>query len=299
MEVTSDRIDQVVEDKSDSSAIAEQLRMQGEAIESLRAAIEESLKFQVTEALQESNKDDIIKTRIGPPDEDQLATIIKLTGVESTADQWLVAGIHASNSLLDRSGRRWGIKALTLMGMDFVGKNFIVDHRWDSAEATRGTVISSALIREDSSIVPADMLAGAGADGFNKEIIDNEGLHWLYLCVAVPRDSAAAKALENRLYQSVSTGSILHSPYLRCPNCERDSNGQEVRMDTYTLDKNGRQVFDCPHLAGSPFLRSLLGSEEYDSMNFSDYVILDCEDTSAVEISACQAGCLPRAQILR
>lgn len=280
-------------------AIAQQVAKQGEAIESLRGAIEQSLKFQVTEALEDSDEDDdIIKTRIGPPDESQLVTIIKLTGVESTADQWTMVGVHASNNLLDRSGRRWGLRSLTLMGLDFIGRPLILNHSWEDAEASRGLIVSCALVKEDASVVPKEMLSGAGADEFNKEIIEKEGLHWLYMCVAIPNDSSAATAVKNRLMNDVSTGSILHSAYLRCPNCERESGGKEVRMDTYTIDKNGKKVFDCSHLAGSPFLRAVLG-EEYDEYNFSDYVILDSQDVSSIELSLCQAGCLPKASILR
>jgi hypothetical protein len=306
MKLTRDRSDEV-ENTSDD-AIAEALRIQGAAIESLRDEIQQALSAGVTEAIKlaedgdrvEEEEYDPIRTTIGEPDDRQLKKIIELTGIESSASDWVVAGIHASNSALDRSGRRWGIRALTLLGMDFVGKPLITDHLWNQVESSRGIVISSALCKEDASIVPDDMLSGAGAEEFNKEIIQKEGFHWLYLCVAVPRDSTGAKLLETRAYQSVSTGSILFDPYLRCPNCERTSNGKEVRMDTYTIDPKTKQVtYDCPHLAGSPFLRSLIGSAEYDAMNFSDYVILDCSGTSAVEISACQAGCLPRAQFLR
>jgi hypothetical protein len=298
MKLTRDRSDEV-ENTSDDAIVLEQLKAQGEAIESLRSAIEESLKFQVSAIAEDrATDDDIIKTRIGPPDDAQLAAIVKLTGVESTADQWTMVGVHASNSLLDRSGRRWGLRALTLMGMDFVGRPLILNHSWEDAESSRGLIVSCARVREEASVVPKEMLSGAGAEEFNKEIIEKEGLHWLYMCVAIPNDSSAASAVKNRLMNDVSTGSMLHSAYLRCPNCERTSEGREVRMDTYTVDKNGKKVFDCEHLAGSPFLRAILG-EEYDDYNFSDYVILESESVSSIELSLCQAGCLPKASIIR
>lgn len=286
-------------------AIEAALKEQSDAIESLRTIIEDVLASEVTKAVEgietkELEDDDYpgIKTAIGEPDEEQLAQIIKLTGVTSTADQWLVAGVHASNNLLDRSGRRWSNKVLALMGMDFTGRSLIVNHSWEDAEASRGMILSTALLKDDKTIVPEEMLSGAGAEEFNKEIIEKEGLVWLYMCVAIPRTSPAAKMVETRMVNDVSTGSMLHSAYLRCPNCERDSDGQEVRMDTYTEDKNGNKIFDCPHLAGSPFLRAVLG-DEYDNYLFSDYVILDSNSVSSIELSLCQAGCLPAASIIR
>lgn len=307
MEVTSDRIDQVVEDKSDSSAIAEQLRMQGEAIAELRSEIQQALAAGVTEAIKlvedgdrvEEEEYDPIRTTIGEPDERQLKKIIELTGVASEASEWLVAGIHASNNLLDRSSRRWSIEAIQGMGIDFIGKPFITDHSWAEVDTAKGICISSALLKDHASIVPSEMLSGAGEEVFNKEIIEKEGLVWLYLCVAVPRSSEAAKAIETRTYHSVSTGSILFDAYLRCPNCERESGGREVRMDTYTIDpKTQHKVFDCPHLVGGSVMKQILG-DEYENYNFSDYSILSCRSTSSVEISACQAGALPQASIIR
>jgi hypothetical protein len=295
MKLQRDRIEEV----------EEQLKAQTDAIESLRAAIEESIKFQLSPRAEESDaevledEEDPIKTHIGPPDATQLAQIIKLTGVESTADQWLVAGVHASNNCCDRSDRRWALNILAGMGMDFVGRPLICNHSWNDVNESRGLVISSALVTDDASIVPDEMLSGAGAEAFNKEIIEKEGLVWLYLNVAIPRTSSAAEMVATRSANDVSTGSILHSPYLRCPNCERDSKGLEVRMDTYTEDSRGNKIFDCPHLAGSSFLKQVLG-EEYELYNFSDYTILSAEGgTTSIELSLCQAGCLPKASIIR
>ena len=293
MKLKRDRIEEVVEKVDEQAA----------AIDQLRSSIEELLSSEVGKAVEnigtkETKDNSSIKTHIGPPDDEQLSQIIKLTGVESTADQWIVAGVHASNNLLDRSDRRWALNILAGMGMNMVGRPLICNHSWDDINESRGLVISSALVKDDASIVPESMLSGAGAEEYNKEIIEKEGLVWLYLCVAIPRSSTAAEMVATRSANDVSTGSILHSPYLRCPNCERSSNGKEVRMDTYTEDSRGNKIFDCDHLAGSSFLKQVLG-EDYQNYNFSDYTILSAESTTSIELSLCQAGCLPRAAIIR
>lgn len=284
-------------------SILEKVNEQAEAIDQLRSSIEELLSSEVSKAVEnigtkETDDNSSIKTHIGPPDDEQLRQIIKLTGVESSADQWIVAGVHASNNLLDRSDRRWALNILAGMGMNFVGRPLICNHSWGDVNESRGLVISSALVKDDASIVPESMLSGAGAEEYNKEIIEKEGLVWLYLCVAIPRSSAAAEMIVTRSANDVSTGSILHSAYLRCPNCERSSNGKEVRMDTYTEDSRGNKIFDCDHLAGSSFLKQVLG-EEYQNYNFSDYTILSAESTTSIELSLCQAGCLPKASVIR
>jgi hypothetical protein len=283
--------------------ILEKVDEQGEAIDQLRSSIQELSSSEVSKGIKgietkEAEVNSSIKTHIGQPDNEQLSQIIKLTGVESTADQWIVAGVHASNNLLDCSDRRWALNILAGMGLSFIGRPLIVNHSWDDVEASRGFVISSALVKDDASIVPESMLSGAGAEVYNKEIIEKEGLVWLYLCVAIPRSSAAAEMVLTRTANDVSTGSTHHNPYLRCPNCERSSNGKEVRMDTYTKDSRGNKIFDCDHLAGSSFLKKVLG-EEYQNYNFSDYTILSAESTTSIELSLCQAGCLPAASILR
>ena len=309
MEVTSDRIDQVVEDKSDSSAIAEQLRMQAEAIENLRAAIESALAAPLKVELSadeepEEDDDDQLDYRMGIPSDRQLAAINKVLGRESSADDWFVCAFHASNVLLDLDLRAWDESAIYQMAMDAVGRPILLDHSWQSAASSQG-FIHTVLLVKDKDVDPS-MLSGAGHEDYNREIIEqNGGLLWLYIGACMPKNSEAAQAIAARKYVDSSTGTILHSPVFICPDCTRDhrkanpGSKESIAFTDYRINEKGQREALCPHLIPSRFMFSWFDESELEQMNFARYAVLTSATTSKfVENSICVQGCLPKAGIL-
>jgi hypothetical protein len=285
-------------------AIAQQVKEQSEAIESLRSSIEDVFKFQVSaiaESDEEVDKDDpnFLDTHIGIPTPAQMEAIRRVTAIDSQSEDWLVVPFHASNTLVDSSERRWHPSVMFQMAETAVGRCLMVNHSWSDVTDSFGTIIDAKICR-DIQVDPY-MLTGVGAEELNKEIIENEGgMLWLYLCAAIPANSQMAEAVRTRQYQDTSTGSLLRDPFYLCPNCQREM-GREVSFMEYTLDARGRRQYTCNHLIPSPFMRSLTEAyaEEGEEFQFADYATLGGSATEFLEHSLVVKGALPRSSVIR
>jgi hypothetical protein len=307
MKLTRDRSDEV-ENTSDD-AIADQLRAQSEAIESLRQAVEDAvashLKVELSaEGESDEDDDDQLDYRMGTPSDRQLAQINKVLGRESSADDWFVCAFHASNVLLDLDLRAWDESALYQMAADAVGRPVLLDHAWSSVSSSQGFLYQALLVK-DRDVDPS-MLEGAGHEDYNKDIIEqNDGLLWLYLAACMPKNSEAAEAIASRKYVDSSTGTILHSPVFICPDCTRDhrranpGSKESITFTDYKINEKGQREALCPHLIPSRFMFSWFDESELEQMNFARYAVLTSATTSKfVENSICVQGCLPKAGIL-
>lgn len=295
-----DRIVETEDSSTDADAIVlEQLRVQGEAIESLRQAVEAGLKFQLAVTTPDGDRavqDVDVADNLGEPTEAQLKQIIKLTGTLSEPKDWLVVNFHSSNNIIDLQQRRWSADVLLQMGLDSIGSVILCNHLWQDVEASRGFIFSSAIVTDRD--VSEDMLKGAGFEDLNREIVREEGLVWLHQSAAFPANSETANAITQRVFQKVSTGSILHDPVLICPTCSRE-HGRDVSFMDTTVDAKGNLSYLCPHLVPSPILRQIIPPDEYEQMNFAPFATLTARDSSFVELSLCVQGCLPAAGVLR
>lgn len=294
---------EVVEDKvDDSAAIVDALKAQAEVLQSLKDAIAEVTAFRIGDAVEKETEVDELDYHIGYPTDRQLTSINSLLGYESNAEDWLVCSFHASNVLLDHEMRSWDESSLYQMGMSAIGRPLLLNHQWGDVSSVRGFIFDAKLVKD--SEVDEEMLKGAGREEYNKEIIEqNDGMLWLYLSACVSRNSETADAILSRRVSDCSTGSILHDPYMICPDCTKEhrkatGTKESVGFMDYEVDEKGRKQYRCPHLIPSRWLLGYLG-EEASEYNFARWAILAARDSTFVEHTACVQACLPQARVLR
>lgn len=257
-----------------------------------------ALKDAFEKVIQELSKSTVITSNvatketldlhIGTPSDTQFKKIQALTGVESSPEEWMVVPLHASNNLVDLGYRRWHKNVLEQMANTFVGRPHILDHEWYDSEYAVSFIFDCQLVTSE----PTDeLLQMGGFEEYNKKIVEKEGLHWVFMNVAVSKNHDAAEAIASRRYNDCSTGSILTNPKYICPNCSEDL-GRDVSF--HEKDDNGRYI--CPHMIPSRFAFWLYDG---DDVKFADYAILNADHHEAVEISSCIRGALPGASVIR
>ena len=225
---------------------------------------------------------------IGEPTESQLKKIKELTGVESSAEEWMVVPIHASNNLVDLGYRRWHKNILEQMAATFIGRPHILDHEWYESECAVSFIFDCQLVTG----TPTDeIMQMGGFEEYNRKIVEKEGYHWLFMNVAISNNHEAAEAIRSRRYNDCSTGSMLTNPEYICPNCSDDL-GREVSFNE--TDDNKRYI--CPHFIPSRFAFRLFDG---DDIKFADYAILNADHHDAIEISSVVTGALPAASVIR
>ncbi|EKU98028.1 hypothetical protein Lepto7375DRAFT_7287 [Leptolyngbya sp. PCC 7375] len=267
-------------------------------LEGLKALMKEIVQEEFVEQkssggflrVTDNGEGDELDTHIGTPTESQFKAIQQLTNSETSAEDWMVVPFTASNNLVDLGYRRWHQNVLRQMAQGFVGRPHILDHDWYDSESAVSFIFDVKLINDSGTDSKTVEMGGFG--DYNKEIIENEGYTWVYMCAAIAKTHDAAEAIRTRRYNDCSTGSILNQPRMICPNCTRDK-GREV--DFYETDKNGDYV--CPHLIPSRFMFWLFGDDP--DVEFADYAILDAVHHEAVELSSCTRGALPAASVCR
>jgi hypothetical protein len=297
MKLTRDRSDEV-ENTSDD-AIAEALRIQGVAIESLKSAIQDLTSLTVRE-ISDDDSDDGLDLHIGIPTSKQFETISKMTAIESSPEDWVVVPFHASNSCIDYSLRRWHRNTAIQMGLTMVGRPILMDHDWSSAKnsAAGGFIFDAKVIIEPEA--PEEVLRGGGYEEYNREIVAQEGYQWLYLCAAFSKTADAAEGIKSRKFNDCSTGSVLSKPYMICPDCSQE-HGRDVSFFEKSSDAKGKSTFTCNHLVPSKWMLDMVAmyGEDGEEFNFAKYCILGGERNEGIELSLCNRGALPAASVIR
>lgn len=245
---------------------------------------------------------DTIDLRMGSPSEPQLAQIKSFlhSSDTTTAEDWFVFSAIASDNLVSRSYRKWTLNTLAQIAEGLRGKPFMMDHEWDDSDDTVGFIFDSSLVKLSTPIMAA--INQPMKTAMNQAIVSLEG-HQMVICsVAVPMtDTECVDGIKGRKCQSVSTGGLLQSIKMICPNCSA-TYGREV---TFTeRDKYGK--YTCSHLVPSEYSYGMSrddDSDDYEDDDFpppayADYLVLD-GIFDGVELSAVVAGNLPYAQIVR
>ena len=256
----------------------------------------EQLLSEIAKMIQANTQSDtavrgVAKGRMGEPSDKEFREIQRLTGIESSPEDWFIVEAYASDNLVDRGRMRWHPNVLSQMSKQFAGRPAICDHKW-SADSSKGFLIFPELCQEQSLDSATANLAGYGK--FNRKIAKDEGYQWLKVTIVLPVTSNAANAVKSRTYNDLSTGTLLNNVRHICPNCS-EAMGREV--DFYERDEDGGWV--CPHLIPTSFILWM------DSMGFldedvqiADYCTLDGVN-DCIELSFVTAGQLPAASVIR
>ena len=288
----------IIESPSDLGAIAQQVKGQGEAIEGIRSSLEQLLSLQTRVA--EESEDDELDMHIGEPTPRQLKLINNLVGRESDTSEWLVVPFQASNSLVDFSLRRWHPTSVIDMALTAIGRPILMDHDWYSAkDASVGTIFDCSIVIDSEA--PEDVIKGGGYEEYNREIIEDEGYQWLYLCAAIAKNSVAAEGILSRRLSDCSTGSTLSQPYMICPDCSKE-HGRDVSFFERTENAKGKKGdFLCPHLIPSKWMLDFISmyGEEGEDYNFAKYCTLGAARNELIENSLVNRGALPAARVIR
>lgn len=227
----------------------------------------------------------------GTPTRDQLNLINEYLQEETTAEEWYILPVRASDNLVNRSLRKWDVNVLEQMLQQFPGTVAMLDHEWEDAEDAIGFTLETELIT--TADAPEWIVNSPGREEYNQQIIAEEGYVALYSMMAIAMDmSEILTGTRYRRLQGVSTGGLLSGIKLLCPNCSR----QHGRPVSFTeRDKNGAHV--CPHLIPSSY-SALYAEDDGEEYEYADYLVLD-GTFDAIEISLVNSGNLPAAGILR
>jgi hypothetical protein len=281
--------------------VESKLQEQTDAIEQLRLAVQDVLSLHTQTISEEAESDDGEETldlHIGVPTSKQLQMINELIGTESSADEWLVVPFQASNCTIDYSLRRWHPSTTLQLAMTAIGRPILLDHLWGDSRASVGTIFDSKIIID--STAPEDVIKAGGYEEYNREIVEQEGYQWLYLCAAIARNSEAAEGILTRRHQDCSTGSVLSEPFMICPDCTKE-HGREVSFYEQTRDAKGKAAFTCNHLIPSKWMLDMVAmyGEDGEEFNFARYCTLGGMRNEMIETSLCNRGALPAASIIR
>lgn len=251
--------------------------------------------LQIPDLREMMSEVDMLGLTKGIPNKEQLATINEFLQESTTAEEWYLLPVRASDNLVSRSLRKWHPNVLQQMLQQYPGTVALIDHEWEEVEDSIGFNLDAELITTPSA--PDWIINSPGREEYNQEIISEEGYVSLYVTMAIATDMASIIAgTRYRRLNGVSTGGLLSGIKMICPNCSRDY-GREV---TFTeRNKNGEYL--CPHLIPSTY--SALYSEDEDEMGereseYADYLVLDGV-FDAVEVSVVNSGNLPAAGVLR
>lgn len=235
---------------------------------------------------------------MGQPTESQLQKICAYTGKESSAEDWFVMTAMASNNLINRSIRKWHPNVLRQMEAYYPGRPLILNHDWDDCSEAVGLIYDAKLINSTTAPEEALNRPSMVENQINQGIVNREGYSCLYVMCAI--DSSLTNlvdGIQSRRLNDVSTGGLLNSVRLICPDCTAEM-GREV---TFTeTDKFGE--YTCKHLI--PWRLSDIGcgddmdDDEEDEYPYASYLELD-GIKDMVELSLCQCGNLPMAKIYR
>lgn len=237
---------------------------------------------------------------MGRPTDKQFAAISKFLDPDhgTSAEDWFVVTLQASDNLVSRSIRSWHPNVLNQMAALFPGAPLILNHEWEDSNAAVGFIFNA--YAEKTELPPAALTDG-NRGPLNKKIADRQGFQRLMLQCAVPMsDSETVESIKKRKYNCVSTGGYMTKMRLICPDCS-ESYGREV---TFTeRDKTG--AFVCPHLIPDMWHLLYEGDDDYgddkdndDEMKPASYLVLD-GIFDAVEVSLVVAGNLPLASVVR
>jgi predicted RNA-binding Zn-ribbon protein involved in translation (DUF1610 family) len=178
---------------------------------------------------------------IGAPTDDQLVKINACLGRSTTAAEWSVVPMLASNNMLSRSWRKWHSNVLMQMANAYAGAVFMLDHEWEESEDNIGFIFDSALVRIPN---PGESLyVSVGKTECNQKIMAQEGYLALYCwgAIATSQNTVIDAVAERRL-NGCSTGGLLNNPRFVCPNCT-EKMGREVEFEEVVDGE-----YTCPHM---------------------------------------------------
>ena len=244
----------------------------------------------VTEDAVEIEADEGMDLHIGPPTPAQLERICMLTGFKDwKAEDWFIVPYLASDNLVDRSNCRWHLNVLAQMLEGHHGRVLIANHdSSDIAQRIGFLFDSAAVIEADPEI---ETITSPNRTEKNQQIVEDLGLVSLVLWGAIHvNQGEIIQSVLDRSCDNVSTGGLMTRVRQICPNCTAEL-GYEVGF--YDLDEDDDYI--CPHLPPSYWYTYFLG-EDHPLM--ADYIVMD-GTYDALELSQVQAGCLPRAKVIR
>jgi hypothetical protein len=207
------------------------------------------------------------------PNETQIKSLNKMQPRDTEplkADEMAVVEFVAADNLLNRSGSKWHISALSELTDLLPGLNLMLDHDWNEVQKNQGIVIWAWLEKTDSA--PIELIEAAGNGIWNRQIVSNEGYASIHIDVAMRINSPLMDALRYCEVQFLSQGGFDYKD-VWCPVCDdsyfgeschhllpdawgyRDKEEQKLTMPYYErksiVDLGEISVVTIPNLPGA------------------------------------------------